>query len=140
MSQKKIWTSVVFLSVVGIILASYLFYSYWYQPAFQPCSINTVVNCDAVIKGPVSTLFGIPTALYGLVGYIVILFAGLTKRKKLLLGMTSFGVLFCLRVTVIEVFFLKVLCPICLACQIIMLILFLLSIKQFRATDRHRIS
>ncbi len=71
---------------------------------------------------------GIPTALYGLIGYFVILAASLYKKTKLTFGMALFGTLFCLRITFIEIFQLKVICPICLLCQLTMLSILGLSI------------
>lgn len=125
------WYVVKILSITGIALAIYLYYSYATRPTFQPCYINSKVNCDAVIKGPVSLTFGIPTSLYGLVGYVVILFAAIYKKKKLLLGMSLFGLLFCLRITFIEIFILKVICPVCLTCQLVMLAVFYYAVRLY---------
>lgn len=125
------------LSIIGIFLALYLFYSYLTRPQFQPCSISATINCDAVIKGAVSKTLGIPTALYGLVGYIVILFSAVFKKKKLLFAMATFGTLFCLRITYLELFVIKVICPICLTCQLVMLAIFFLSLK-FLVTHKKR--
>ncbi len=107
----------------------YLFYNFLTKPAIESCYINSVVNCDAVTKGSLSTLFGIPVSLIGLIGYIVILFSSFIKNSKLLLAMSSFGMVFCLYITIQEVFGLKVICPVCLLCQLDMLIVFLLSLK-----------
>jgi len=133
MKEKTVWKSINVLSAIGIVLAIYLFYSYLAHPLFQPCSINVTINCDAIIKGAVSKTLGIPTALYGLIGYIVILFSSLFKKRKLLLGMAAFGTLFCLRITFLEVFVIKVICPICLACQLVMLFIFFLSLRLFKS-------
>lgn len=122
------WKAVYVLSLFGIGLALYLLYSYIFRPAYQPCSINSSVNCDAIIKGPVSTLFGVPTALYGLIGYTCILISTFTKNKKLLFAMSAFGLVFCLRITFIELFLIHVYCPICLACQLVMAVVFILSL------------
>ncbi len=131
----KIYKLIYFLSLIGIGLASYLLYSYLFHPSFQPCSINAQINCDAVIKGSVSTLFGVPTALYGFVGYILILTGTLTKNKKLIFGMSTFGMLFCLRITLIEIFQIKVYCPVCLTCQLVMLMIWLASINLMKRTS-----
>ncbi|MBI2641679.1 vitamin K epoxide reductase family protein [Candidatus Roizmanbacteria bacterium] len=128
-NTNTIWKIISFLSLTGIVLASYLLYSYIVRPAFQPCSINQTINCDAVIKGPVSTFFGLPTSLIGLIGYIVIFASSLLKKKRLLLAMSTFGLIFCLRITVIELFVIKVICPVCIACQLIMLVIFFLSLR-----------
>ena len=131
----KIYRLIYMLSIFGVGLALYLLYSYMFRPSFQPCSINAYINCDAVIKGSVSTLFGIPTALYGLIGYIVILVGSLTRNKKLIFGMSTFGVLFCLRITFIEVFHIKVYCPVCLTCQIVMLVIWIASVKLMQKSS-----
>lgn len=128
MAQPKIYFCIKILSIVGIILAIYLLAEQITQSQFRPCYINSTVNCDAIISGSVAKTLGIPTPLYGLIGYIVIFFAGLTKKKKLLLGMSGFGLLFCLRIAYIEIFQLHVICPVCIACQIIMITVFILSL------------
>lgn len=128
-TKENIWKALIGLSILGIFLATYLFYNFLTKPAIESCYINSVVNCDAVTKGPLSTLFGIPVSLIGLTGYIVILFSSFIKNKKLVLAMSTFGMVFCLYITIQEVFLLKVICPVCLLCQIDMLAVFLLSLK-----------
>src|SRR3972149_11250850 len=100
--NPKIRLAVIYLSLLGILLSSYLLYNFIVQPAFPLCTINERVNCDAVISGPVSTTLGVPTALYGLIGYAVILFAAARRLSKLTFGLAIFGTIFCLRVTFIE--------------------------------------
>ncbi len=134
MDKSKIYFYIKILSLVGIILAIYLLFEQITQSPFRPCYINSTVNCDAVISGSVAKTLGIPTPLYGLIGYIVIFFAALTKKNKLLLGMSGFGLLFCLRIAYIEIFQLRVLCPICIACQIIMITVFALSLMVNRTS------
>ena len=133
LNEATIWKTIKILAVIGILLASYLFYNYLAYNVFSltplgVCNINSTINCDAVTKGVLSTFLGIPVSLVGLIGYFVILFSALTKRKKLALAMTAFGLVFCLRLTFLELFVIKVICLVCLACQIIMLTVFLLSL------------
>lgn len=126
--ERKAWFYLItLLSLVGIILASYLLYNFYNPKPVLFCDINDKVNCQAVISGSLSTFAGVPVSLVGLIGYGVILFAGLTKRAKLAFGASIFGMIFCLRLTILEIFFIKVICPVCLACQIVMLLLFLIS-------------
>jgi len=117
------------LSIIGIGLASYLLYEFYAPVLSDICNIGPGINCSAVTKGSLSTLFGIPVALYGLVGYAAILFGSITKRKNLALGMAAFGFVFCLRISILELFFVKIICPVCLACQIDMLLVFLLALQ-----------
>jgi uncharacterized membrane protein len=128
LNKKSIWKALIILSSLGILLAIYLFYNFLTKPLVESCYINATINCDAVTKGSLSTLFGIPVSLIGLVGYIVILLSSILKQKLLVLGMSAFGMAFCLLITYQEIFILKVICPVCLACQLVMLTVFILAI------------
>jgi uncharacterized membrane protein len=86
------------------------------------------VNCDAIISGAVAKTFGLPTPLYGLIGYIVIFFSSMFKKRRLLMGMATFGLLFCLWIAYKELFQLHTICPVCIGCQLIMITVFILSI------------
>jgi uncharacterized membrane protein len=125
--EKKImWVKV--LVVIGIGLAVFLLWEQMFRPAFQPCNINATINCDAVIKGEVSNTLGIPTPLIGLIGYVIILFAAFKKNAKLILGMSAFGLAFCLYIAYRELFQLHVVCPVCILCQLDMITVFILGI------------
>lgn len=132
MSSETIFKTIKILAVIGVILACYLLFEQITQSPFRPCNISAVVNCNAVIFGPVAKTLGIPTPLYGLVGYLVIFFGTIFKKKKLILGMATFGLAFCLRITYIELFQLHVICPVCIACQLIMISVFTLAILLVR--------
>jgi len=133
--MDKIYFSIKALSIVGVILAVYLLWQQIFQPAFQPCNINATINCEAVISGAVAKTLGIPTPLYGLIGYIVIFFAAVFKKKKLLISMATFGLGFCLWIAYKELFELRVICPICITCQIIMISVFSLSITALKRKE-----
>jgi uncharacterized membrane protein len=126
---KTAWKTSTILSIIGLVLASYLFYSYLAPTPPGLCNITATINCHAVTKGPLAEFLGIPVSLVGLIGYALILYASLMKFKKLHLAMTTFGMVFCLRLTYLEIFVEKVFCPVCGACQLVMLILFILSLK-----------
>lgn len=125
--QKKYYTYIKILSSIGVLLAVYLLWQQISRPAFQPCNINSFINCDAVISGEVAKTFGVPTPLYGLVGYIVIFLAAIFRKKKLLLGMAGFGLAFCLWIAYKELIILRVICPVCIMCQLIMISVFTLA-------------
>src|SRR3990167_7061537 len=123
-AMEKMWKAVTVLSLIGIVLGSYLFYNYLSPSPFTLCDINSTVNCDAVTKGPLAEFMGVPVSLVGLIGYALILISSIVKNKKLLLGMTTFGMVFCLRLTILEIFVEKVICPVCVACQTVILLAF----------------
>jgi len=132
MKQTTIYLIIKILASIGIILACFLLWEQIFHPAFQPCRINSTVNCDAIISGSVAKTFGIPTPLYGLVGYIIIMVSTYLRKKKLLLGMATFGLLFCGWIGYRELFQLHVICPICLACDCIITTIFVLAIINKR--------
>lgn len=126
MTQKYFdWIKI--LGVIGVGLALFLLWERYFQPAFQPCNINATVNCDAVISGSLSNTFGIPTPLIGLIGYLFILYGAFKKNAKLVWGMSAFGLAFCLYLAYVELFQLRVICPVCIACQLDMITVFILG-------------
>jgi uncharacterized membrane protein len=134
-SHSRLFSIVKILSIIGILLAVYLLWQQFFRPAFKPCYISSVVNCDAIVSGPVAKTLGLPTPLYGLIGYIVIFLAAQFRRKKLMLGMATFGLVFCLWIAYQELFLLHVICPVCITCQIIMITVFVVSIRVLTLID-----
>ncbi|KKU18059.1 MAG: Vitamin K epoxide reductase family protein [Candidatus Pacebacteria bacterium GW2011_GWB1_47_8] len=117
------------LALVGILLALYLYYEYYTKRNIGVCDINSVFSCGPVTTGSLSELFGMPVALIGLVGYLVIFITAFFKRFKWAFFMATFGMLFCLRITFLEIFVEQVLCPVCLACQAVMIAEFILTLQ-----------
>lgn len=129
MNVSRVYLYVKVLSAAGVPLAIYLLWEQFAAPAtFRPCTINATVNCDAIISGAVSKTFGLPTPLIGLVGYVVIFISSVFRKKKVMLGMTAFGLIFCLWIAYQEIFLLHVICLVCIGCQIIMISVFGLAV------------
>lgn len=134
--KEKLYIVVRVLAGLGIVLAIYLLWQQFARPDFQPCNINSSVNCDAIITGEVSKTLGIPTPLIGLIGYVIVLIASWLKKPKLLLGMATFGLAFCGWIGYREIFQLHVLCPVCIICQADMLTVFILAlVVNFKKTE-----
>lgn len=132
MKEQKLYFILKALSLVGILLALFLLWEQMFRPAFQPCTINATINCDAVISGTLAKTFGIPTPLYGLAGYSIIFIAAMYRKKKLLLSAATFGLVFCLWIAFKELFELHVICPVCILCQLIMVTVFGIGSVLFR--------
>lgn len=131
MTKNKIYGYIKILSLFGIALAIYLLWEQYSKSPTNLCTVSSTVNCDAVISGETSRVLGIPTPLYGLVGYVLIMLAAMYHKKLLMLATATFGVGFCLWIAYLE-FLLGVLCPICLTCQIVMILILILSIIVYR--------
>lgn len=134
--MTKIFFTVKILSIIGVILAIYLLVEQFTQSSFRPCTINDTINCDAIISGPVAKTLGIPTPLYGLIGYIVIFIAATLRKKKLLISMAAFGLVFCLWIAYQELVILRVICPVCIACQVIMISVFSLALVAWKSAKQ----
>jgi uncharacterized membrane protein len=126
--ENKYFEWVKVLAVIGISLALFLLWERYFKPSFQPCNINSTVNCNAIINGEVSDTLGIPTPIIGLLGYLFILFFAFKRNARWVLGMATFGLVFCLYIAFRELFQLHVVCPVCILCQIDMITVFVLGI------------
>jgi len=133
--MKKIYSWLIVLACIGIGLSGYAFL---HNRGFAPgsfCTINSVINCDIVNKGPFSMFFGVPVALLGLIGYAFLLVGVLVKRKNpedrllslFLLGLSYMGFGFSLYLSSIEATVLHAWCIICIFSQIAMFLFAILA-------------
>lgn len=137
MDKKLYWASVA-LAIIGALIATYMTIYKWTDN-------NTMClgsgDCATVNDSAYSEIFGIPVALVGVGGYLAILAVLLLekygknkffKENSLLavfgLGVGGFG--FTLYLVYVEAFILKAWCPFCVASQITMTILFIITIVR----------
>lgn len=135
MDKVKLYFWIKILAIFGLMLGSYLMFEQITKPAWTPCTINSTINCDSVIKGEVSKTLGIPTPIYGLLGYALILIGAILKNRKLVLSMAAFGLVFCMYIAYRELFQLHVICPVCIGCQVDMIITFILALMLGQDRD-----
>lgn len=131
MKQQTVFFTIKILATIGIVLACFLLWEQLFHPAFQPCRINSNINCDAIISGVVAKTLGIPTPLYGLCGYIGIFLSSVYRKKNLLLIIATCGLLFCGWIAYKELFQLHVICPVCVICDVVIITVFSLSCYLF---------
>jgi uncharacterized membrane protein len=134
MKNTNMFKLILGLSTAGIVLALYLLWEH-YTGFPSVCTINSSINCDAIISGEVSKILNIPTPFYGLLGYIVILVGAIRRMKKVIMVTSTLGLIFCFSIAYIELFQLHVICPICILCQLIMLTVFICSLIIIRHKD-----
>lgn len=130
MTTPKLCFFIKVLSFVGIGLALYLLWEQFSSTPLNLCTVNSSINCDAIISGEVSKTFGVSTPIYGLIGYVAILLLAMYRKRKAMLGVAIFGVVFCLWIAYQE-FLLKTVCPVCIGCQIVMIAILVLSIMVY---------
>lgn len=129
---------VLILSFLGFLDSTYLTIQH-YKNIIPPCSIAR--GCEKVLTSQFATVFGIPTALLGVIFYIcaiLLLILFLQTRKFLLLTsyflLLTCGALISLILIYIQVFVLHAICQYCMVSDAITIILFIIILlwrKQF---------
>ncbi len=120
---------IIALSLVGLILSAYLTYLHYTEGQAAFCSEGSA--CDEVRQSDFSTILGIPVALFGMLGYGVIIVLSLAsiskKRRWLLLYIFSLGgVTFSAYLTYVELFVIEAICKYCVISALIMTAIFLI--------------
>ena len=105
------WVLVV-LCVVGIVAASLALREH-YREDTSPCSINERWDCGIVNHSPYATLLGIPVAVIGIVGYLLLGALAFKKAYRLMLLAAVPGLAFSLYLAHIEANVLGVWCIYC---------------------------
>ena len=132
------------LAVIGIVVAFYLklFHD---GVLFLQCEVNSTFDCGKV-SGPYaeySTFFGVPVALIGLIGYVLIFGAiwlvdwvPLVRRYlgHILLLLIGGGFTFTAYLTAIEALVVGAYCQYCLYSAAIITVMLLLTISYWRSS------
>ena len=125
------------LTTIGLGVASYLTYVH-YSGATPICSIKGN-PCSQVQKSQYSKLAGVPVALIGLIGYILILGSLLAREGErarfATAGLTLGGFGFSAYLTYRELFTLHKICEWCVSSAVIVTVLMLLSVWRFLRGD-----
>lgn len=132
MSRRLLRIAMIVLTVVGIGIASYVTYVH-YAGIKPACTAGE--SCTKVQTSVYSELAGVPVALMGLIGYILILVALLVPESEasrfatLILTLGGFG--FSAYLTYRELFSIHAICEWCVSSAVVMTILMLLSVWRF---------
>jgi uncharacterized membrane protein len=136
--MKKTDTIIFIFSALGIIISAYLSYTYFSSEQTTFCLSGS--GCDVVKESPFSKVFGIPVPYFGLLGYLIIIFAVLykglgNKRYSIIYYFSLAGVAFSAYLTYLEVAVIKAICSYCVLSAILVLAIFvtLLISKQFKS-------
>jgi len=98
MSKEKVLKLIKILSFIGIIVASYSLYEYYFGVPSDFCNINEAFNCYQVAKSGYSDILGVPIALFGMIGFGLIFTCAAWNREgknmhKFLLPLTLLSLL-----------------------------------------------
>ncbi len=126
-------TLLPWLALVGLAVAAYLAYV---ETQAVTAFCGPVGDCNAVQTSEYAYIFGIPIGVLGVMGYLAILATWSWSRWRVdgraalvLLGMTSFGVLFSIYLTYLEPFVIGAVCAWCLTSAVVMTLLLIMSVE-----------
>lgn len=120
------------LSGIGILLTSYLSWTSFQGTSVKGCSVGS--SCDVVLTSQWATLFGLPTATWGLLTYVALAGTSFLKRAgthwKTAWLISLFGLLYSVYLTTISLTVLDAACPYCLTSLTLMTAIFALVTWQ----------
>ena len=128
------------LALVGLMESVYLtLYHYGYVGTLACAGAE---SCEKVQASRYAMQFGIPVALYGVAGYLVLLvtaMAGLQGRgaesatpSRIIALLSGIGVAFSLYLTYLELFVIHAICKWCVGSAIIITLIFVVSLLSLR--------
>jgi len=105
------WLLVV-LAVVGIVVSALALREH-YRTDPSPCSINERWDCGIVNHSPYAMLFGIPVAVIGMGGYLLLGLLAFRKTYQWMLPLVMIALAFAIHLADIEAYVLGVWCIYC---------------------------
>lgn len=139
-NSKNITRPIFFLSLIGLLVSGFLAFEYS-LPRLITCPLGGL-SCDIVRNSPYSQMFGISVPVLGILFYFFLSTISLFSLendfklvKKLTFVLSSIGILFSTYFTYLEAFVIHAFCFWCLTSAIITVLIFLLSLLQYKTND-----
>lgn len=131
--------AITLLSLVGFFVSLYLLLYKW--GAFGTLACLGGADCETVQASPYAEFLGLPVALWGVGGYLLLFLGGLLSLRQRGWGrnmdlamaiLSGLGFLFSTYLTGIEVFVLRAICSWCVVSYLLITAVFLLSLFLVR--------
>jgi vitamin-K-epoxide reductase (warfarin-sensitive) len=118
--MQRLMSVIAILAVCGIVVSSVSLQHHYATSKTAYCDIGETFNCDIVNRSEYSSIFGIPVALIGMLGYAALAGLATVYRERpdtpaMLFGGAAAGFAFALYLTYIEGHVLGVWCILCLS-------------------------
>src|SRR3990170_8947128 len=138
--KKRDWTWIAagLLAIAGLLDSVYLSYI---KLANQTASCDLIGDCEKVNNSRYAVIGGVPIAVLGAAGYLLILgllyldrpsAGGREPVRLAVFGVTLAGTLYSIYLTYLELFVLKAICPFCVVSAAAMVGLFVLSLIRLK--------
>ena len=127
---------ILVLSVIGMLLSGYLTYVHYVPEQLDSsfCNISDFLSCSTVNKSSYATLLGVPVALIGVIGFVLLGFLALGRVKyhePALFYSSLFGLGFMVYLTSAELLVIKAVCILCVGAALIIAVIFSISALMF---------
>jgi uncharacterized membrane protein len=131
---SRIEIALVALAIIGLLVSIYMTI---YKITSNDSMCIGSKDCSVVNQSRYAEIYGIPVAVFGILGYTAILAVLLLERNPgffkqngtmLLFGLSLTGFLFTLYLIFLEIAIIKAYCPFCITSQAAMTIIFILSV------------
>jgi uncharacterized membrane protein len=131
---SRIEIMLVALAIIGLLVSIYMTI---YKITSNDNMCIGSKDCSVVNQSRYAELYGIPVAVFGILGYAAILAVLLLERNPgffkqngtmLLFGLSLTGFLFTLYLIFLEIAIIKAYCPFCITSQVAMTFIFILSV------------
>lgn len=106
------WTLMV-LALLGILAAALALREHYREEGDAPCSINERWDCGIVNKSPYAVMGGVPVAVIGIIGYVLLAGLAFARQYRIALAAALAGLGFSLYLAHIEKDILGVWCVYC---------------------------
>ena len=138
MSRRASLTAIIILSIVGLAISSVSLVNHYSTNKSSYCSYGDNFNCDVVNRSVYSQVSGVPVALIGMIGYVVLaLLSWLTRRGNDQRGFIVAGALvglgFSLYLTYVEKYILATWCILCLSSLAVIVLITIFSFATMRS-------
>ena len=131
---SRIEITLVALAIIGLLVSVYMTI---YKITSNDSMCIGSKDCSVVNQSRYAEIYGIPVAVFGILGYAAILAILLLERNPgffkqngtmLLFGLSLTGFLFTLYLIFLEIAIIKAYCPFCITSQVAMTFIFILSV------------
>jgi uncharacterized membrane protein len=142
--EKRLTPLISLLAVIGLLVSVYMTI---YKITSNDKMCLGSGDCSTVNASRYADINGIPVAFIGVIGYAAILGIGWLEKRNdffqengslILFGVSLIGFLFTLWLIYVEIALIQALCPFCLASQITMTLIFILSVVRVTTTLTHQ--
>ena len=131
--NQFLFTLIAVLALVGAIVSGISLQRHYAKSATDFCDFSQKFSCDIVNRSEYSTVADIPVAAIGVAGYAVLFLLSTLWRSRpetpiCLVAAALAGLFFALYLTYIEAYKLMTWCILCLASQLLIFLMAILSV------------